>query len=102
MTLVRQGHPDEIAALRDWERRMREGFGFTEDEAQQAGAKYMPPAVPSHLYRQGPPTHLYRPPQYRGPDLFDVAPPGVHALLAFRNVHRFTGVLDGTPLAVQE
>lgn len=39
---------------------------------------------------------------YWGPDLFDVAPPGVHALLAFRNVHRFTGVLDGTPLAVQE
>lgn len=39
---------------------------------------------------------------YAGPDLFDVAPPGVHALLAFRNVHRFTGVLDGTPLAVQE
>lgn len=39
---------------------------------------------------------------YLGPDLFDVAPPGVHALLAFRNVHRFTGVLDGTPLAVQE
>jgi hypothetical protein len=41
-------------------------------------------------------------PIYTGPDLFDVAPPGVHALLAFRNVHRFTGVLDGTPLAVQE
>lgn len=39
---------------------------------------------------------------YTGPDLFDVAPPGVHALLAFRNVHRFTGVLDGTTLAVQE
>lgn len=39
---------------------------------------------------------------YIGPDLFDVAPPGVHALLAYRNVHRFTGVLDGTPLAVQE
>lgn len=39
---------------------------------------------------------------YAGPDLFDVAPPGVHALLAYRNVHRFTGVLDGTPLAVKE
>lgn len=39
---------------------------------------------------------------YAGPDIFDVAPPGVHALLAYRNVHCFTGVLDGTPLAVQE
>lgn len=38
---------------------------------------------------------------YTGPDLYDVAPPGVLALLlAYRNVHRNTGVLDGTPLAV--
>lgn len=29
-------------------------------------------------------------------------PPGIHALIAFRNLHRCTGVLDDSGQAVQE
>lgn len=99
MTLVHQGFPDEIRAIQDWERRMRKGFGLTEEQTMQAGAQYMPQTdQPTHLYRQGPPTHLCRPRFGLKMDY----PPGVHALIAFRNLHRCTGVLDDSGQAVQE
>jgi hypothetical protein len=39
---------------------------------------------------------------YGGPTLHDVAPPGVHALIAYRNLHRNTGVLDDSRQDVQK
>lgn len=68
--------------------------------SREEASRLYPP--PSHRGQTMDEIILYgRKEPYWGPDLFDVAPPGVHALLAFRNVHRFTGVLDGTSLAVQ-
>lgn len=87
--------------------------GFFDPENMAEGARYMRPSMLELLeqFRTHRPDRPAKPIRladlttavermYFGPDLFDVAPPGVHALLAYRNVHRNTGVLDGTPLAV--
>lgn len=112
------------------ELRLCEAFGLSEAEMRAIGARYLssPPAGveadlpfdtqarwdaaynrflqqpegPVRSFTMADLLESVRSPKYTGPDIFDVAPPGVHALLAYRNVHRFTGVLDGAPLAVQE